>query len=492
VKGRKINKKVVVGAVAAAGLCTAMVAGTTLAWFKDEVVTSGTIIDSGDFEVSFKFKGLKNEASDYAAKTGIALDTEDFATVTEAPLFEIDLWEPGYSAVRVFKIENEGELAAAYSINFIEGQSDTATVNDSEQQYYLTDAIDVYTYVSSDEPHIPNSLEDVTKKASGYVKLGNLTQVMGESGIATGTLLPTNPDAVQYVTMVLNMPTSIEKEYADLSGNLELAFNAIQVSYEEDDFGNTYDEDAAIQELLGYTKASTEAEFYQAIENAGTIAKIALTEDVTLTQTLSMNKNLFIKGNGHTITVENATDNLIYTNYDTVHLENVKLVGNGSTNGIMIGIGSKVSMENVEISGVKNGIYVFKSPVDEMAIKYLKNVTIDATEVGIKIEGGGAELIENCNVTAPTAVSLNGHYEGWYNADATFKGGYYNGDWKIGIKWQVLETKINLTLDNIKMPSGYIYFYEGIYGTNLIETSVQNGELVEAGEIGALKQYVFK
>ena len=81
-----------------------MLVGTTFAWFTDSVTSSGNKIQSGTLKVDLEL--LDKEEG------WISLKRDNKA------LFNYENWEPGYTDVKILKIENEGSLALKWKAKF--------------------------------------------------------------------------------------------------------------------------------------------------------------------------------------------------------------------------------------------------------------------------------------------------------------------------------------------------------------------------------------
>ena len=189
-------------------LCISMLIGSTFAWFTDSVVSSGNIIQSGTLDVEMFWADGK-EAPD---------DSANWIDASTGPIFDYDLWEPGYTLARQIKIENTGSLGLKYQIS-IEANG---AVSD------LADVIDVY-YA---DPAVPVSGRDL----SGTTKIGTLTQVLaGMADTASGNLLAGENHTI---TLVLKMQESAGNEYQGMSIGTDFSVRllATQLTAEKDTF----------------------------------------------------------------------------------------------------------------------------------------------------------------------------------------------------------------------------------------------------------------
>ena len=129
-------------------LCIAMLLGTTYAWFTDEVTSASNKVQSGELLVDLEL--LDKESGEWAS---IKEDPN--------PLFNYDRWEPGYTDVKVLKIENEGSLALKWEARFAS----------EDELSILASVIDVYVKPSQTELTYPEG-----RDLSGYTCVGTLDQ----------------------------------------------------------------------------------------------------------------------------------------------------------------------------------------------------------------------------------------------------------------------------------------------------------------------------
>ena len=220
----KTTKRALGSSIVALLVCFTMLLGSTYAWFTDVVTSSGNVIKSGTLDVAFTWSDDASAAED---------TWNDVEAVGAKPIFDYELWEPGYTSVRYLKVENKGTLALKYKLQIVVHNE---TVNGTDVK--LSDVIDVY-YAPS-KVDVPDRDLD---NNSNLTKLGTLTQFL--TGAAVNDVLEKKGDA-DYATLVLKMQESAGNEYQNLS--IGTAFDvmlfATQYTYEEDSFDHLYDEDA--------------------------------------------------------------------------------------------------------------------------------------------------------------------------------------------------------------------------------------------------------
>ena len=220
----KTTKRALGSSIVALLVCFTMLLGSTYAWFTDVVTSSGNVIKSGTLDVAFTWSDDASAAED---------TWNDVEAVGAKPIFDYELWEPGYTSVRYLKVENKGTLALKYKLQIVVHNE---TVNGTDVK--LSDVIDVY-YAPS-KGAVPD--RDLDNNPN-LTKLGTLTQFL--TGAAVNDVLEKKGDA-DYATLVLKMQESAGNEYQNLS--IGTAFDvmlfATQYTYEEDSFDHLYDEDA--------------------------------------------------------------------------------------------------------------------------------------------------------------------------------------------------------------------------------------------------------
>ena len=224
----KSTKRALVMSVLSLVLCVSMFIGTTFAWFTDEVVSSNNIIKSGSLDVEMFW-------------------SDDNATWTDASagaIFNYQYWEPGYTEVKYIKIQNVGDLAFKFQLNII------PTVKPAAGDVNLADVIDVYMFDAN--AAVDRAAIDTA------TPVGTLSELMADAdGAAYGTLLPvdgsdrydttdTAPVGEIAYCIALKMQETAGNEYQNLTvgDGFKVQLLATQYTWEEDTFGDDYDEDA--------------------------------------------------------------------------------------------------------------------------------------------------------------------------------------------------------------------------------------------------------
>lgn len=225
------NKKLLASALFIV-VSLALLVGLTFAWFTDSATSKGNKIQSGTLNIDLLRLGTDGE----------------YASVGEAPVFNYDKWEPGYTDCAVLQIKNNGNLALKYQLQLVV----------SGEVGKLGDVIDVYVKKSAtpitSEPLSFSSVEE----DSAYEKAGTLASLLSKEGSAmSGVLLPKGSEAGSdpdtgvesvYLGIVLHMRENAGNEYQNLSAFEKLDVNLIaaQYTYEKDGFeSDQYDAGAA-------------------------------------------------------------------------------------------------------------------------------------------------------------------------------------------------------------------------------------------------------
>ncbi len=261
----KSTKKSLVASGLALLVCCTLLIGTTFAWFTDSVVNKGNKIQAGTLNVSL---------AEWDGTAG------GYVEVGKAPIFNYDLWEPGYTDIAAVKIGNEGTLALKYELDIIANGGNTD----------LAKVIDVYYYdngVVTAQVPLPTDFAAV-KADANYVKLGTLDQVLVTDGATASGYLDTGK--ADFAIIVLHMQESAGNEYQgkSIGTTFDIALKATQYTFEKDGFGSDqYDKDAE------YPITSNSA-FAGALAAGG---NVVLASDVNLAADITKDVNIDLNGN---------------------------------------------------------------------------------------------------------------------------------------------------------------------------------------------------
>ena len=203
-------------------LCLSMLLSTTFAWFTDVSTSKGNVVQSGSIKAEM-----------YWSNDLLSVDSTEWKNADGVPVFKYDDWEPGYTDVKYIKVKNAGNLSFKWRIS-IEAVSEMTE---------LADVIDVY-YV--------NPVTEELTSVNGKTSAGTLSSVVDNRVTTYGELLPAGTYEDGYITgetvlaIALNMKDTVSDYYQNMSigDGFELKLIATQLSYENDSFGNTYDENA--------------------------------------------------------------------------------------------------------------------------------------------------------------------------------------------------------------------------------------------------------
>ncbi len=203
-------------------LCFSMLLGTTWAWFTDSAVSEGNVIQSGQLDAEM-----------YWSDSFLPLDSDEWKNADGVPVFTYDNWEPGYTDIKYIKVKNAGNLSFKWRLT-IEAESEVTE---------LADVIDVY-YV--------NPVDATLTSLNGLSSVGVLSDVIADRTAANGVLLPAGESSTEYtvgetvLAIAFHMQEDAGNKYQgdSVGDGFSLNLIATQFSYEEDEFGTSYDEDA--------------------------------------------------------------------------------------------------------------------------------------------------------------------------------------------------------------------------------------------------------
>jgi len=232
-KKKNTTKKALVSSLLALTLSSSMLVGTTFAWFTDSVTSTGNKIVAGTLKVDLEL--LDKNGSWNSIKE------------SKAPIFNYDNWEPGYTDVKVLKVENEGTLALKWKAKFVSDEELSALAN----------VIDVYVNPSETALAYPTDFAEVE---SSYTHVGTVADFVNTIGETTyGTLKADGETGDEaYLGIALKMQESAGNEYQNMSlGDFDIQIVATQLAYEEDSFGPNYDEIALVSSAKELTDAIT-------------------------------------------------------------------------------------------------------------------------------------------------------------------------------------------------------------------------------------------
>ncbi len=244
----KTTRGALLASIASLVICFSMLLGTTFAWFTDSVSSSGNIIQTGTLDISLEHSDAILGAND-----------EGWVDAAAGAIFNYDKWEPGYTAVKYVKIENEGSLDLKFTLNIVP--------NAAAEEVNLADVIEVYMINEA----TPVDRAALATDSAAYV--GTLSELMAENdGAAHGVLYADDADKAGNVyeiyTIALKMSTSAGNDFMGKSvgGGFSVNLLAGQLASEFDSIGNQYDIDANY-----VTPVATLDAFFTALEEGNDI-----------------------------------------------------------------------------------------------------------------------------------------------------------------------------------------------------------------------------
>lgn len=232
-------------------LCIAMLISTTYAWFTDSVTSGANRIQSGTLKVglSYKSKTFSQHSADWgewkdAANSGDILNKDA-------------RYEPGYTSLTFFKVENKGDLSFKYQLALLK-KSETESINVNGQKFKVSDYLTFNFLVLTEQTAIKKS--DVLSNNTSVFTRDN-AMLLNTPAPPRGFALQHTVDAVMdtndgcdIVALVITMPDGVGTEAmydASKSAAPELTLDfrlvATQYTKETDSFDEYYDEKALYQ-----------------------------------------------------------------------------------------------------------------------------------------------------------------------------------------------------------------------------------------------------
>ena len=286
---KRATKRALLTSVMALVMCVVMLVGTTFAWFTDTASTGVNKIQAGNLDVELEYKNSDTPNFTKADKSTSVFDNNA-------------LWEPGHVEYVVLKISNAGNLALKYKLG-INIASETGSTNVLGNEFKLSDYIK-FGVVDED---LSGKTRDEMVAAVTDGKLIKAGYTSGETPLypKVEPVVDNQPN-VKTVTLVVWMPKSVgnEANYKVAEGitapSIDLGINVVatQLTYENDSFGNEYDEDAE------YPISVTTGDELQAIvSNATAPVNIVLTNSITTNNfVIPEGKDVTLDLNGRTVT----------------------------------------------------------------------------------------------------------------------------------------------------------------------------------------------
>ena len=209
-------------------LVVALAVGATFAFFTDSVVSQENKVKAGTLKVDLEL--LKN-----GRYTSIKNDPQ--------AIFNYELWEPGFTDVKLMRVVNNGSLALKWEAKL----TTTGTLN------ALADEIKVY--VLNDGATAIDAPANLAAVTGNWTEAGTLTEFFtNASTLLKGTLVAApnaNSPQYAYIAIALHMPTTVGNTNAEGVELQDLALPAFdiqilatQLTYESDAFDDQYDVNA--------------------------------------------------------------------------------------------------------------------------------------------------------------------------------------------------------------------------------------------------------
>ena len=305
------NKKALLSSAFALVLSIAMLIGTTFAWFTDTASTGVNKIQSGTLKVDIvdeNGKSIKGQSMSFVNKEGSA---------------DI-LWEPGVTFKTTgFKIKNIGNLALKYklALNGVTGDNKLLEVI----KFTVVNEADKEVDIDSFEGYLTNETDTSSYSETLYIQ-GHMDEAAGN-----------------------------DYQGRTLEG-LGITVLATQYTYENDSFGNTYDENAMV------TAADYDA-LAKAAKSGGLI-KLGADVDAKATLTFGGDAHLDLAGK----TLNNTSDIWEGNDWSLISAQNgvdVVIDGNGTVKAkendcyaVDVQDGSTVTIKNGTFVGNIHAVYV--------------------------------------------------------------------------------------------------------------------------------------
>ncbi len=256
----KSTKRALAASVGCVALCSAMLVGTTFAWFTDTATTNVNSIQAGTLDVALEYY----DNGDWQSADGMTLAFKKAADAGE----EYVIWEPGctYELPQI-RVVNKGSLALKYRIEIIGLDGDDE----------LNDVLDW-------------TINDKEFDTTDY-------------SLAAGA----QSDAL---TIKAHMQETANNDYQgkSLSG-VKISVTATQDTVEYDSYNNTYDARAAYAVPDTAAPVSSAEDLTTAVKNG---EDVVLTEEIEMPANLQVTSDVTIYGSGTgKLVAGEATDRVI-------------------------------------------------------------------------------------------------------------------------------------------------------------------------------------
>lgn len=237
----KNSKRTLISSMIAIVICSAMLIGSTFAWFTDTSNSGINQIKSGNLDISLVYTNSYNGTPEEVSDT-----TKIFTDINGNEM----LWEPGAFASGRFEVKNEGSLALKYQLSFV-----YANATETPSGKTLADVLTVYAIARNKVGGTDGKMEDAKLESqeidSAVLPYDPMNMPLLKDGVTLEAyLLP--GEAITYEIGVCWTPSDNDNEF-NVSGGLSLDFavalRASQMTYEGDGDGFVYDSNAELPPL---------------------------------------------------------------------------------------------------------------------------------------------------------------------------------------------------------------------------------------------------
>ena len=219
------TKNALISAILVLTLSVSALLGTTFAWFTDSVTSGGNKIAAGNLKVDL-------ELLDKESNTWKSLKRD------KDPIFSNEKWEPGYTEVKMLKVENEGSLTLTWK----------ATMVSYGEISELAEVIDVYVRDFGVLEDASSVTYPTGRNLDGYTRVGTAAEFLSTMEETTKGVLNAGQSA--YLGLALKMREDAGNEYQGMSlgGTFDIVILATQGAFENDSFDDSYDTNASFPE----------------------------------------------------------------------------------------------------------------------------------------------------------------------------------------------------------------------------------------------------
>ena len=480
-KEKRVTKRAIFASLLSVAVCTSMLIGTSYAWFTDSVTSANNKIKSGTLEVDLEVKGGNTGYKEYTS-----------VKKSQAPIFNYDKWEPGYTSWTNVRVTNLGNLALKYTLRFI---SDDGLLANAD----LAKVIDVY-YVAKEEVTATTRPVDLTVGGK-LKKIGTLADVLSAKAgtVLDDFLLPDDPttttvnEGQDVATIVLQMQETAGNEYQNKElPSFDLQLIAMQYAYEKDTFDEHYDDKAnGIPDHPEWGKLDTSASAKKAASGDTTIEATGAT--VTIPETDTGTEYTFSVRPSDTgaVTINLGQSQVVYditlTGADTSTEKVVTLnVGKGMTGLKVYHYGTEMDAAKYSYDATTGILTIRSAEFSPFAIVWdtvaglravesaedLKAALLDENVTEIDVSGENLQVLDATSIEKPVTISnavfdtsessANVNlYQVDFKDDVTFDNCEFASDY--GIYNNKFEGDV--TFDNCKMnTSVYGIYNNAVYG----------------------------